>query len=89
MNFEYTAGQYKVWVQTQGRQSDGWHAIEVEWRAALDGGDNSHLRFNRAALTNGGVQIMVEEDTTFDSEMAHTTEPVAFLAIEGDGHYKL
>ncbi len=28
---------------------------------------------------------MVEEDTTFDSEMAHTAEPAAFLAIEGDG----
>lgn len=51
--------------------------------AATDGGDSSHLRFNRAALTNSGVQIMVEEDTTFDSEMAHTTEPVAFLAIAG------
>jgi len=32
---------------------------------------------------------MVEEDTTFDSEMGHITEPVAFLAIEGEGHYKL
>jgi len=47
------------------------------------------MRFNRAALTSGGVQIMVEEDSTFDREMGHTTEPVVFLAIEGDGRYQL
>jgi serralysin len=36
-------------------------------------------------LNNNQVQFKVEEDTSADAEMAHTTENVSFLAIEGSG----
>jgi hypothetical protein len=48
-----------------------------------DGGDSAHLRYTGLSAT--GVQVMVEEDTTYDAETNHTTEAVHYLAIEGDG----
>ncbi|MDJ0660012.1 MAG: Calx-beta domain-containing protein, partial [Crocosphaera sp.] len=52
--------------------------------ATFDGGDSSGLRYQN--LTNGNVQIMVEEDTSNDTETNHTTENINFLAIEADGN---
>ena len=49
--------------------------------ASRDGADNSALRYQ--SLTASGVSVQVEEDTTFDPEVGHTTESVHFLAIEG------
>ena len=54
--------------------------------ASFDGGDPSGLRYQN--LTNGNVQIMIEEDTSKDSEKNHTTEDINFLAIEGEGNLK-
>ncbi|EAZ89254.1 S8 family serine peptidase [Crocosphaera chwakensis] len=51
--------------------------------ATFDGGDSSGLRYKN--LTNGNVQIMIEEDTSKDSETWHTTEDINFLAIESNG----
>ncbi|MDJ0845473.1 Calx-beta domain-containing protein [Crocosphaera sp.] len=52
--------------------------------ATFDGADPSGLRYQN--LTNGNVQIMVEEDNSYDSEIQHTTEDINFLAIEADGN---
>jgi RHS repeat-associated protein len=53
--------------------------------ATYDGGDGAYLRYDRTSLTASGVQVMIEEDTTYDSETDHTTEVVHYLAIEGSG----
>ncbi|MGK7957004.1 MAG: Calx-beta domain-containing protein, partial [Crocosphaera sp.] len=50
----------------------------------FDGSDSSGLRYQN--LANGNVQIMIEEDTSKDSEKNHTTENINFLAIEADGN---
>ncbi|MDJ0728888.1 MAG: hypothetical protein QNJ33_02740 [Crocosphaera sp.] len=50
--------------------------------ATYDGPDASALRFQN--LTTNGVQVTIQEDTTFDGETSHTTEVVNYLAIEGD-----
>ncbi|HFE65884.1 MAG TPA: DNRLRE domain-containing protein, partial [Chloroflexi bacterium] len=52
---------------------------------SYNGGDGSYLRYSRGSLTAAGVSIMIEEDTTWDSETDHTAETVAYLAVEGDG----
>ncbi|MGK7959950.1 M10 family metallopeptidase [Crocosphaera sp.] len=51
--------------------------------AGYDGGDSSGLRYQN--LTNGQVEIMIEEDTSADAEIGHTTEDVNFFAIEKTG----
>jgi len=51
--------------------------------ASYDGPDNAHLRYK--SLTATSVQVKQEEDTTWDSEMEHTTEVVNYLALAGDG----
>ncbi len=51
--------------------------------ATYDGSDPAGIR--RRNLSNNQVQFKVEEDTSADAEMAHTTENVSFLAIEGSG----
>ncbi|MEE4265201.1 MAG: RHS repeat-associated core domain-containing protein [Desulfobacteraceae bacterium] len=51
--------------------------------ATYDGGDGSALRYQ--ALGPANVQVKVEEDTTKDSEINHTTEMVSFLAIGNSG----
>ena len=53
--------------------------------ASYDSAESAHLRYRRTYLTATGAQVRVEEDTVFDSEQIHTTETVAYLAIEGDG----
>ncbi len=54
--------------------------------ATYDGGDGSYLRFlNRSS---SGIEVKIEEDTTEDSEVAHTTEVVSFIAIDGSGFLK-
>lgn len=51
--------------------------------ATFDGKDSAQLRYR--SNTASGIQVKVEEDTTTDAEVAHTTEVVTFLAIEGSG----
>ncbi len=51
--------------------------------ASYDGADPAGIR--RRSLSNNQVQFKVEEDTSADAEMAHTTENISFLAIEGTG----
>ncbi|MDJ0659494.1 MAG: M10 family metallopeptidase [Crocosphaera sp.] len=51
--------------------------------AGYDGSDASGLRYQN--LTNGRVEIMIEEDTSADDEINHTTEDVNFFAIERTG----
>ena len=49
-----------------------------------DGGDPSGTRSQ--TLTASSVKFKVEEDTTVDTETGHTTEKIAWLAIEGNGY---
>ena len=51
--------------------------------ASYNGYDNSHLRFKDN--TAYGVNVKVEEDTTFDSELGHAAEEVSYIAIDGQG----
>lgn len=51
--------------------------------ATRDGADNSALRYTGLSAT--GVSVKVEEDTTFDAEVAHTSEVVSYLALQNDG----
>lgn len=54
--------------------------------ATYDGGDASGLRYQDiTGNDSNNIQIKVEEDQSFDSEIRHTTEQVDFLAIEGSG----
>jgi hypothetical protein len=48
--------------------------------ATYDGADSAHLRYQ--SLTSSGVQVMVEEDTTYDTETGHTTEVVSYRSAE-------
>ncbi|MDJ0598791.1 MAG: S8 family serine peptidase [Crocosphaera sp.] len=54
--------------------------------ATYDGSDSSGLRYQK--LTDGSVQVMIEEDTSNDSEINHTTENINFLAIEATGNLR-
>ena len=47
--------------------------------------DNDHVALRYATLTDRGVKLFAEEDTTFDTETAHTAESVSYLAIGGTG----
>ncbi len=47
--------------------------------ASYDGPNSAGLRYRN--LTDEGVQVFVEDDTSQDSETLHTTEVVDFLAI--------
>ena len=51
--------------------------------ASYNGGDSAGLRYRH--LDDSSLQIMVEEDRSFDSEVAHTREIVDFLAISDFG----
>lgn len=51
--------------------------------ATYDGGHSAGLRYRN--LGTSGVEIKVEEDTTFDEEVDHTAEVVSFLFLEGNG----
>ena len=50
--------------------------------ATFDGGDPVALRYSN--LSNDRVQIKLQEDTSNDAEIHHTTEAVNFLAIAGN-----
>ena len=45
--------------------------------------DNAHLRFSN--LTTTSVDLKVKEDTSFDTDVIHVDESVAYLAIGGQG----
>lgn len=49
------------------------------------GGNGVTMRYDRQSLTATGVNIMLEEDTTVDTEVEHYGETIRYLAIEGDG----
>ena len=51
--------------------------------ASYDGPDSAGLRAKN--LSSGSVEIKIDEDTSKDSEVDHTTEEIGFLAIEATG----
>ena len=51
--------------------------------ASYGGTDNAHLRYR--ALSGDGAEVKVEEDTSWDTEMGHTTEGVHHLAFVAEG----
>ncbi|GGA34691.1 hypothetical protein CYANOKiyG1_52100 [Okeania sp. KiyG1] len=51
--------------------------------ATYNGPDSAGLRYQN--LTNNGVEIKIEEETSLDEETDHTTENVNILTIEGSG----
>jgi len=79
---------------TSNAVTDDWYAVSyasafesapslITSLSSYDSGDNARVRFNSASKS--GVQLKVEEDTTFDSETRHVTEAISFLAIGGTG----
>lgn len=84
---------YKA-AQTANSVTHAWYTISfgvsfsqaprfVGAIATYNGGDGSYLRYQN--LTIGSVQVKVEEDTTEDTEVAHTSEEIAYLALAGNG----
>lgn len=73
------------WYRIPFGQSFGQAPRFIAAVGTYDGPDSAHLRYKRGSLTPGGVEVMVEEDTTGDNETAHTTEEVNNLALERDG----
>lgn len=78
--------------QTGNSVTHNWHTINFENSfaqppaflasvATYDGGDSSGLRYSN--LSKDRVRLKIEEDTSKDKEMNHTTEVVNFLAISG------
>jgi len=79
---------------TPNRVSHKWYGISymqdytsaprmIASLASYDGKDSSHLRYRNLSVT--GVEIKVEEDKTYGSEMVHTTEVVDYLLLESEG----
>lgn len=50
--------------------------------STVDGGDSAHLRYQN--LSTSGVEVRIEEDTTVDPEVFHTTEIVSYLMLLGE-----
>jgi len=80
--------------KTNNAVTDSWHTLSYDRAfeetpnlltslSTYDSGDNAHVRYRNSQ--GNSVQLKVEEDTSFDAELAHTTEAVAFLAIGGEG----
>lgn len=78
--------------QTSNSVTHNWHTIDFNNSfdqaptflasiATYDGGDPSGLRYRN--LSSDRVNIKIEEDTSKDQEVYHTTEAVNFLAIAG------
>ncbi len=62
------------------------YSVAPRFLAALaryDEVDSAHLRYR--GLTAASVQVRVEEDTTYDSEVKHTKESVDYLALAANG----
>ncbi len=62
------------------------YSVAPRFLAALaryDEIDSAHLRYR--SLTATSVQVKVEEDTTYDSEVRHTTESVDYVALATNG----
>jgi len=58
--------------------------VEPHFLAAMQtyrGSDTATLRYQ--GLTETGVQVMVEEEESSDSEIAHTTEVVGWIVVNG------
>ena len=47
------------------------------------GQDNGQVRYTN--LSGSGVQLKIDEDTTFDTEKTHSAETVSYLALGGQG----
>jgi YD repeat-containing protein len=71
------------WYTVTFGQSVGQNPRFTAAIATYDGGHPSELR--RRDLSSGDVEVMVEEDTTNDAEVLHTTEVVSYLVIGGSG----
>ncbi|WP_052055884.1 putative Ig domain-containing protein [Myxosarcina sp. GI1] len=50
---------------------------------SYDGPDPAGLRHRN--LATNSVDLQIEEDTSYDSEVKHTTENVSFMALKGEG----
>ncbi|MCP4360416.1 MAG: hypothetical protein GY796_20600, partial [Chloroflexi bacterium] len=83
-------------AQTPNEVTNSWYSIPfgqsfssaprfLATLATYDDPDNAHLRYSRTSLTAAGVQIIVEEDKTADSETTHSAEAVSYLALENSG----
>ncbi len=49
--------------------------------ASFDGADPSNVRYQN--LSSSSVEVNVDEETSFDAELGHTTETIDYFAIEG------
>ena len=72
-----------AWLPVSFSQNVGSVPHFLAAMSTYDGADNSELRYR--SLTGGGVEVRVEEDTTFDTEVAHTTEVIDYLVIGNAG----
>jgi hypothetical protein len=53
--------------------------------ATYNGNNASYLRYIKDSLNKDQITVKIEEDTTFDEEVAHTQEFVNYLALQNKG----
>lgn len=63
------------------------NAIVVAKKTRIDGGDGGWVR--RCSLTSTAIALAIDEDTSRDSERAHTDEPVEIIAFNQPFHANL
>ncbi len=87
------SGHPYVASRTGNAVTDAWYPISLKGSIATphflaamstyDGADNAELRYRN--LASSSVEVRVEEDTTNDAEVAHTTEVIDYLVVGNAG----
>ncbi|MDZ7272424.1 MAG: RHS repeat-associated core domain-containing protein, partial [candidate division KSB1 bacterium] len=90
---EWSGRSFQATRQARSVVTDSWYSISfgstyasprfVASLATYADSDNAHLRYR--SLSTTGVQVRVEEDTTYDSETTHGAEAVHYLVFAGSG----
>jgi len=68
------------WYRQNFSQSFSSTPLFIGWMQTTDGGDSSGVRYKD--LDSSGVNLIIEEDTTYDDEKSHATEIVGYLVFE-------
>ena len=71
------------WYTLSFSESFSEAPLVVAGMATYNDDDNAGMR--RGSVDSSSIQLMIEEDTTRDSETTHAAEAVSFLAVESAG----
>ena len=83
------AGQYvgvdENWERIPFRQNYAYRPLFIGQFISHFGGDPGVLRYRRTTLTGYGVEVVFQEESCSDSELAHFDEDINFLVFERPG----